>query len=53
MPTARAPAVVAEAAPAEAPALVQGGSDWASVLFSDQGTGGRRGGTDWAQTLFS
>ena len=53
--TPQAPAVMAEAA-ADAAAAATGGTDWASLLFSDESPlakqGGSTSGTDWAQALF-
>ena len=55
MPQASQPAAVAEAAPE--PAVREGGTDWASLLFAetapDAAAGGSPGGTDWAQLLFA
>ena len=55
MPQASQPAAVAEAAPE--PAALAQGTDWASLLFSDESParvpgGESTGGTDWAQALF-
>ena len=57
-PGPQAPAFTAqESAPAETAALTPGGTDWASLLFSDASPAlaqdsGRTGGTDWTQALF-
>ena len=53
----QAPAFTAQETSVEPTALAPGGTDWASLLFAETGTGaaggGRTGGTDWSQLLFS
>ena len=55
--TASQPAFTAQEESAEPQALAQGGTDWASLLFAETGSGaaagGSPGGTDWSALLFS